>query len=82
MSRSSRKTPKIGNLSSGVRLGEKKNKQKANRKLRRLTKEEIRTIGETKLTIRNVSDVWLYEKDGKTYIGNLDEKIRKKALRK
>lgn len=66
MSRSYRHTPISGVGAYGVDHGEKWWKQKANRALRR----RIRQMADDEQivpTLRDVSDVWTWPKDGKAY---------------
>ena len=61
MSRSRRKTPVVGWT---LAESEKGDKQKANRKLRRLAKEAVRLAKEPPIQ-RETSNIWLMDKDGK-----------------
>jgi len=70
MSRSFKKTPIVGFCSDS----DKEDKRKANRKLRRKTKESIHTEQEVLPTQKGTSDVWDMNKDGKCYVGG---KVRK-----
>lgn len=74
MSRSIRHTPIIGNTTC---KSEKRDKRIANRKLRRLVKEEIKMDKELSF-IREVSSVWTFGKDGKHYIKNPENKWLRK----
>lgn len=75
MSRSRKKNKMHGNTAA---KSEKENKQDANRKLRRATKQKVNS-GETILPkLREVSNIWSFNKDGKTY----NSKISEKELRK
>lgn len=67
MSRSRRKTPKIG-IAAGRRVSEKYDKRKANRKFRKRAKEAIQKDGEPPVRMEEVSDVWGMAKDGKVPI--------------
>jgi hypothetical protein len=54
--------------------GEKKDKRLANRSLRRCVKIIIHTDPETERpfpVMREISDIWNMDKDGKTYFGDL-----------
>ena len=75
MSRSLKKTPK-----SGITLAtsEKDNKREANRNLRRKTKIQIQKEENSLLKLREVSDVWKFDKDGKLFL----KKPSKNDLRK
>jgi len=65
MSRSLKKTPKTGITTAET---EKDDKRKANRKLRRLTKIQVKK-GDNELTkIKEISNVWLFDKDGKQFL--------------
>ena len=75
MSRSRRKNPIRGNTTAE---SEKHSKLKANRKLRRLTKETLKNRKEVLPLLREVSDKWNFEKDGKKYVTNLSEKKLRK----
>lgn len=59
MTRSYKKTARLGNTYAS---SEKKDKQIANRKLRRLVKQ-----GNWHLTLRDVSNVYRFSKDGKKF---------------
>jgi hypothetical protein len=73
MSRSRRKVPKTAITTS---TSEKEEKRDANRKLRRMTREKVKKGDEELPGIREVSDVWDFSKDGKSW------KEDKKFLRK
>lgn len=64
MSRSSRQTSKIGNSCAE---SEKQDKRKANRNYRRKVRISISKGEEFQPMVREVSDVWKFGKDGKTY---------------
>jgi hypothetical protein len=67
MSRSYRHTPIFGTTGCP---SEKLDKQKANRALRKAAQKSIRRRGSDELVvpvIREVSDVWCFGKDGKSY---------------
>lgn len=75
MSRSKRKTKIHGNTSA---KSEKENKRDANRKLRRIVKQKVNS-GKTELPeLREVSNVWAFEKDGKRYNPEMTEKELRK----
>ena len=75
MSRSEKKT-KIRGITSAK--SEKENKQDANRKYRRIVKQKVK-LNESELPeIKEISNVWSFDKDGKTY----DLKMTDKDLRK
>ena len=75
MSRSKKKTP-----ISGVTISrsEKKDKRNANRRFRRKTKEQVNSGDETISELRELSNVWDFDKDGKLY----DSHMSKKDMRK
>lgn len=75
MSRSSKKTPKKGITSAD---SEKDNKRQANRTQRRVTKIKIKK-GEIELPdIKELSNVWSFNKDGKRYLKNPTPKDMRK----
>ena len=63
MTRSRKKNPIHGHTCGGCNRGEKQDKQRANRKLRR----KVRENPDTDIDVRDVSDVWDFAKDGKQY---------------
>ena len=75
MSNSRRKTPVFGNAGATSRQSEKQNKRLANRALRRLVNEELEKVkdcpeladSQELPEMREVSDVWGFDKDGKRY---------------
>ncbi|QBJ87830.1 hypothetical protein DDI74_16875 [Chryseobacterium gleum] len=67
MSRSRRKTPITGVTTA---VTEKENKRDANRKLRRLNKIKIRKRDYDLFQLREISNVWGFDKDGKYYVKN------------
>ena len=75
MSNSKKKTNIKGNTSA---VSEKKSKQEANRKLRHIVKEKLKLGHEDLPSIKEVSDVWDFEKDGKYYDKNMTEKDKRK----
>ena len=75
MSNSKRKTPILPNCNSA---SEKVEKQKANRKLRRITREKLKKENTNIPRLKEVSDPWNWSKDGKTY----QKKITQKQLQK
>jgi hypothetical protein len=66
MSRSCRKTPIVGITTAA---SEKRDKQLANRRLRRVVKRVLRDEPEAQVLPlkREVSDVWAMDKDGKRW---------------
>lgn len=75
MSRSKKKT-KIHGITTAET--EKSNKQKANRKLRRIVKERLKLKKENLPRLREVSDVWDFDKDGKIYKKNIPKELMRK----
>lgn len=71
MSRSRRKN-KIRGITTAT--SEKQSKLKANRKLRRLTKDTLKKGKEVLPLLREISNQWNFEKDGKKYDSNLSDK--------
>ncbi|MBV8326065.1 hypothetical protein [Chryseobacterium sp.] len=65
MSRSRRKTPITGVTTADT---EKENKRKANRKLRRLNRIKIHKGDFNLFQVREISNVWEFDKDGKHYL--------------
>ncbi|GAB5519720.1 MAG: hypothetical protein RhofKO_19710 [Rhodothermales bacterium] len=78
MSRSRRKTPVTGITSATT---EKQEKREANRKLRRQTREQLKTqpTHEPLPELREVSNTWAMSKDGKRYV---DADAHPKVMRK
>ncbi len=75
MSRSKKKT-KIHGITTAK--SEKENKRDANRKLRRIVKQKVNS-GKTELPeLREVSNVWSFDKDGKRYNPEMTEKELRK----
>lgn len=70
MSRSRRKTPIFAMTNAD---SEKKDKQSANRSYRRRVKVQICKSSEVIAKIREVSDVWSFNKDGRRYHANLKD---------
>jgi len=75
MSRSRKKT-KIHGITTAE--SEKKDKQIANRKYRRIVKQKVKCDSEDLPNLREVSDIWLFEKDGKKYNKNIAVKLLRK----
>ncbi len=67
MSRSFKKTPRTGITKAET---EKDNRRLANRKLRNATKSQVRKGDVEISTIREVSNVWAFDKDGKQFLKN------------
>jgi len=81
MSRSRKKHPWIGYARSD---SEKQDKRRANRKLRRINRELVRTALDIEdvhlVSLRNVSEIWKFAKDGKRLLKNIqsnDKYLRK-----
>ena len=75
MSRSEKKN-KIRGITTAK--SEKENKQEANRKYRRIIKQKVKSNESELPEIREISNVWSFDKDGKKY----DAKMTDKDLRK
>jgi len=75
MSRSKQKTKIHGNTTA---KSEKENKQDANRKFRRIVKQKVKLNKESLPGVREVSNVWCFDKDGKRYNSEMTEKDLRK----
>ncbi|MDN5214420.1 hypothetical protein QQ020_20235 [Fulvivirgaceae bacterium BMA12] len=75
MSRSRKKTSKRGITSAD---SEKQDKRDANRKYRRIVKQQVNRGEEELPEVREVSDVWGFSKDGKVYDPDMREKDKRK----
>ena len=75
MSKSEKKT-KIRGITTAK--SEKENKQDANRKYRRIVKQKIKSNESELPKVREISNVWSFDKDGKKY----DSEMTDKDLRK
>ena len=75
MSRSRKKNPVKGITSAE---SEKEDKRNANRKFRRKIKQEVQKGEEQLPELRELSNVWAFDKDGKRY----DKDLSKRYLRK
>ena len=73
MSRSFKKTPILGRTKCET---EKKDKRKANRLFRRISKIAVQTNVSIPHHVKEVADVWKFGKDGKKYSTNA-KRIRK-----
>ena len=93
MSRSKRKTPIISNTLSGLHGSEKDDKVQANQALRRHNKMLLKDQAMTKEMkemediiildlIDDVSDVWMFKKDGKHYLDKNSKYYDDKYMRK
>ena len=78
MSHSYRHTPIVGITTA---VSEKDDKQKANRRIRRVVREAIRRSPEAEALphVREQSDPWTFEKDGKQWV---DPRAYPKGMRK
>lgn len=75
MSRSRRKTKVFGITTA---KSEKENKREANRKFRRIVKQRVKSDEIDFPKIREVSNVWGFDKDGKGYNSEAyDKDLRK-----
>lgn len=74
MSKSYRKIPIAGNT---IADSEKKDKRIWNKKFRRLTREKLRNDEEPPADIREVTEVWDGNKDGKRWFDDYDKVWRK-----
>ncbi|WP_043706932.1 hypothetical protein [Tenacibaculum ovolyticum] len=75
MSRSRKKNKIHGNTTA---KSEKENKQGANRKLRRTTKQKVNSVKTILPKLREISNIWSFNKDGKTYNSKMSEKELRK----
>lgn len=76
MSRSKKKTPKVGITTAET---EKENKRKANRKFRRVAKNRLKkNDSQLPKTTKEISDVWSFDKDGKQFLKNPSKKDLRK----
>jgi|TARA_B110000967_G_scaffold209020_1_gene263345 hypothetical protein len=75
MSRSKKKT-KIQGITTAK--SEKKNKSAANRTFRRIVKKKVESEETVLPELREISNVWSFDKDGKKY----NSELTKKELRK
>lgn len=74
MGKSRRKSPYVGN--TGAR-SEKQDKRIANRRFRHKNKQYIKLGLEPIYNIREISDVWIFDKDGKRRINKKSKMMRK-----
>ena len=75
MSRSEKKN-KIRGITTAK--SEKENKQEANRKYRRIIKQKVKSNESELPEIREISNVWSFDKDGKIYDSEMSEKDLRK----
>jgi len=74
MSNSKRKTPIIPNCG----VSDKKGKQKANRSYRKIV-HSLLSIGKDDFPLlKEISDIWDFPKDGKSFISNCNPKYLRK----
>ncbi len=71
MSRS-RKKNRIRGITTDI--SEKQDKRDANRKYRRMLKQFVKSGREDLPLVREVSDVWVFGKDGKVYDKNMTDR--------
>jgi hypothetical protein len=82
MSRSRRKTPICGMTTA---VTEKADKRLANGALRAPLRVALKRDGadhELTLILKDCSDIWAMDKDGKQWFGNCDTPLREKLMRK
>ncbi|WP_299062970.1 hypothetical protein [uncultured Polaribacter sp.] len=75
MSRSKKKT-KIHGITTAK--SEKEDKQASNRKFRRIVKQKVTSEENEIPQLREVSNVWSFDKDGKIYNSEMTEKELRK----
>lgn len=75
MSRSKKKTKIHGNTTAKT---EKENKRDANRKFRRIIKQRVSSEEIELPKLREVSNVWCFDKDGKRYNTEMTHKDLRK----
>lgn len=73
MTRSFKKIPITGIAKTS---SEKDDKRESNRKLRRKVRQNLEEEDKIPL-LREVSDVWVFKKDGKSYVKNNEKVLRK-----
>ena len=61
---------------------EKRDKQLANRRFRRISKHRVRIDGEPLIDLNEISDIWNFQKDGKRYFYPNEAKLFPKLFRK
>lgn len=61
---------------------EKKDKQLANRRFRRISRHRVRTETEPLIDLNEISDIWDFQKDGKRYFDPDEAKKFPKLFRK
>ncbi len=75
MSRSRKKIPIVG-ISTAT--SEKQDKRMANRRFRRKIKIDLKTGKESFTSYKVINNPWSYDKDGKQYLKNPEEKNLRK----
>lgn len=75
MSRSKKKT-KIGWFTNAK--SEKEDKQKANRKFRRIIRQIVKSKKADFPIKREISNIWCFDKDGKRYFSEMKDKEMRK----
>ncbi|TVZ08641.1 hypothetical protein JM80_1140 [Cellulophaga sp. RHA_52] len=75
MSKSEKKT-KIRGITTAK--SEKENKQDANRKYRRIVKQKVKSNESELPKVREISNVWSFDKDGKKYNSEMTDKDLRK----
>lgn len=61
---------------------EKKDKQLANRRFRRISKHRVRIDAEPLIDLNEISDIWDFQKDGKRYFFSDEARLFPKLFRK
>ena len=61
---------------------EKRDKQLANRRFRRISKHRVKVDAEPLIHLNEVSDIWDFQKDGKRYFDSEEAKKFPKLFRK
>lgn len=61
---------------------EKRDKQLANRRFRRISRHRVRIEAEPLIHLNEISDVWDFQKDGKRYFDSDEAKLFPKLFRK
>ncbi|MCG7598874.1 hypothetical protein MHM84_03685 [Halomonas sp. McH1-25] len=79
MGKSFRKTPIAGMTCRGHKMGEKRDKQFANRRLRAAERSWLAASTDTPAPLlREVSEVYCFAKDGKQYLGDRHPEMLRK----
>ena len=74
----SRSKKKIRFRAITTAVSEKENKVDAHRRFRRIVKQKIKLGEENLPLVRELSNVWHFDKDGKIYDAEMDEKLMRK----